>query len=532
MLLAVHDRYLYWADRGQQAIFRANKANGREKELIKSKAAHLSAIISVGSQASVDNPCVRADCSHLCLVDTKKNQAQCACPSGSGLILNADDRTCGLPPTCKPAEFTCNSGTPACIPLQWRCDGQAECSDHSDEIGCPECGAKQFKCRNGGCVNSTLICDGAKQCQDGSDEQNCCPKEKFQCTLSGECIDADKTCNGVNDCSDSSDELLVPQCNSIVRSPATSPTNTEGSTSGTTITVTLVLFLFVCVAAGIGFFVVRKCQANSDNESNNPLSPSVDNGPGISGTLTRNAVIIPTACDTKIARTAGNGMAATINNNASLDDGEIGVMSTVSGSGMGVGIGGSSNGIAYDRSHVTGASSSTTSSSNYPRDFMNPPPSPATTVANRLQMLQPIQPSRTHQSMHSLPRSSRHHHRGRLSARPHNSRHHVHHHPPPPPTPYSTDFNEESDYGMGISGPHFPSAANSVHGGYESSDAYAEHLGYNQPPPSTPQYYSDYGNETSCPPSPTLEENTFFLTKPPPPSPVPSAGLPYEDEID
>lgn len=369
-------------------------------------------------------------------------------------------------------------------------------------------------------MNETLVCDGVKQCEDGSDEQNCCPKEKFQCTLSGECIDAEKTCNGVNDCSDSSDELM-PQCNSVIGSSATSSNNSEGSNSGTTITVTLVSFLFLCVAAGISFFVIRKRQSSSDNESNNPLSPSVDNGAIVSGTLQRGTAI---GSETKISRTAGNGMVTIVNNNSAGDDGDIAV------SGIGVGISGSSNGIAYDRSHVTGASSSTTSSSNYPRDFMNPPPSPATTVANSRHQMQQSQVIRPHQSMHSLPRSQRN--RGRFSARPYTGRsssHHIHH-PPPPPTPYSTDFNEESDYGIGLSGPHFPSAANSVIGGYESSDAYAEHLGYNQPPPSTPQYYSDYGNETSCPPSPTPEENTFFLTQPPP-SPDPSADCPpYDDD--
>jgi low density lipoprotein receptor-related protein 5/6 len=460
-----------------------------------------------------DNPCLRADCSHLCLVDRKKKQARCSCPSGSGLVLNADDRTCGLPPTCKPAEFTCTSGSPACIPLQWRCDGQAECSDHSDEIGCPECGSKQFKCRNGDCVNGTLVCDGVKQCQDGSDEQNCCAKEKFQCTLSGECIDADKTCNGVSDCSDSSDEL-VPQCNSIIGSSANAA-GPDGINSGTTITIVLVSFLFLSLAVAAGFFVLRRRYSSSDNESNNPLSPALDPA----ATLQRGAAI---GAETKLAgRSAGNGMSA-VNNNAAVDDADMAnVRSTVSGHG----IGGSSNGIAYDRSHVTGASSSTTSSSNYPRDFLNPPPSPATTVANRREM--PQHAARQHQSMHSLPRS--HRHRGRLSNRPHvgRSMHHVHH-PPPPPTPYSTDFNEESDYGgIGTSGPHFPSAANSTHGGYESSDVYADHLGFNHPPP-TPQYLSDDG-ETSPPPSPLPEENTFFLTQPPP-SPDPSAGPPYDND--
>ena len=118
VLIAVQGKFLYWADRGEQTIMRANKMTGRGREVVKSKAAHLSAIISVLPQSSLDNPCLRADCSHLCLVDRKKNQARCSCPTGSGLVLNVDDRTCGLPPTCKPAEFTCNYGSPACIPLQ------------------------------------------------------------------------------------------------------------------------------------------------------------------------------------------------------------------------------------------------------------------------------------------------------------------------------------------------------------------------------------------------------------------------------
>ena len=137
VLIAIQGRYIYWADRGQQSILRANKRTGKEMDIVKAKAPHLSALLSVLPKTTLDNPCLRADCSHLCLVDRKKGLAQCSCPSGSGLVLNGDDRTCGLPPTCKPAEFTCTTGSPACIPLQWRCDGQAECSDHSDEIGCP-----------------------------------------------------------------------------------------------------------------------------------------------------------------------------------------------------------------------------------------------------------------------------------------------------------------------------------------------------------------------------------------------------------
>jgi low density lipoprotein receptor-related protein 5/6 len=325
----------------------------------------------------------------------------------------------------------------------------------------------------------------------------------------------------VNDCSDKSDELL-PQCNSIpakIDSP-----NGDSVGVGIPIAIGFIVVLCMGLVGVVGYFILRRNNSTADNESNNPLSPSLDIPPN--GTLQRVPAPVP---EKKIMRTAPNGMTM-VNNNSTLDDVDIvsggGVMSTVLGpSGA---IGGSSNGIAYDRSHVTGASSSTTSSSNFPRDFSNPPPSPATVVANSVTQRQ--QPPRQHQSMHSLPRS-RHHRGGRMAAnRQYNGRssHHIHH-PPPPPTPYSTDFNEESDYGVGPSGPNYPSAANSTHGGYESSDAYAEHLGFNNPPPLTPHYYSDYVNENSCPPSPTPEENTFFLTQPPP-SPVPSVSPLDDDE--
>ena len=33
-------------------------------------------------------------------------------------------------------EFTCGIGT--CVPASWQCDGESDCDDHSDELGC-EC---------------------------------------------------------------------------------------------------------------------------------------------------------------------------------------------------------------------------------------------------------------------------------------------------------------------------------------------------------------------------------------------------------
>lgn len=38
------------------------------------------------------------------------------------------------PPTCARTEFTCNDGT--CIPAEYECDDQVDCSDNSDEANC------------------------------------------------------------------------------------------------------------------------------------------------------------------------------------------------------------------------------------------------------------------------------------------------------------------------------------------------------------------------------------------------------------
>ena len=37
--------------------------------------------------------------------------------------------------SCGEDQFQCSSGR--CIHSRWRCDGEYDCSDNSDEIGCP-----------------------------------------------------------------------------------------------------------------------------------------------------------------------------------------------------------------------------------------------------------------------------------------------------------------------------------------------------------------------------------------------------------
>uniref|UniRef100_A0A3Q1I9I5 EGF-like domain-containing protein n=1 Tax=Anabas testudineus TaxID=64144 RepID=A0A3Q1I9I5_ANATE len=133
----------------------------------------------------------------------------------------SDELKCAAPLTCGPNHLRCN--TSECVPLMWSCDGDPDCSDNSDEgpercggDGVPylanrkaNCTAGEFRCANGECVRLTWKCDGDPDCKDKSDESDCplltCRPDEFQCG-DGSCIHGTKQCNKIYDCLDHSDE--------------------------------------------------------------------------------------------------------------------------------------------------------------------------------------------------------------------------------------------------------------------------------------------------------------------------------------
>ncbi|KAM6977691.1 SCO-spondin [Aplochiton taeniatus] len=128
---------------------------------------------------------------------------------------------------CRPYEFGCASGQ--CVPQAWRCDGETDCIDGSDEHQCPRvCGPGQVACLSGGqCVDYQRLCDGIAHCRDASDESidNCgstrippCPGS-FACD-NRTCVNASRVCDRVADCPRGEDELVCE------RSTSAPPINT------------------------------------------------------------------------------------------------------------------------------------------------------------------------------------------------------------------------------------------------------------------------------------------------------------------
>ncbi|XP_063064253.1 low-density lipoprotein receptor-related protein 1 isoform X3 [Engraulis encrasicolus] len=225
--LSHYKNFLFWNEYRGGGIYKVD-INTKNVTLLRNERPPIYEIRTYDAQQQQGSNMCRVNnggCSSLCLATP--DGRSCGCPDDQ--ILDSLNVTCQAnpsyqpPPQCQPGEFACKNNR--CIQERWKCDGDNDCLDNSDESLdlCHQhtCPADRFKCDNNRCIPLRWLCDGDNDCGNDEDESNTtcsaartCPPNQFACA-SGRCIPQSWTCDLDDDCGDRSDEpasCAYPTC--------------------------------------------------------------------------------------------------------------------------------------------------------------------------------------------------------------------------------------------------------------------------------------------------------------------------------